>query len=100
MEGDEVVQLYLTHPGVAGAPIRALTGFQRVHFAKGEKRTVTFALSNRDLSIVDPDGKRRVVAGTVEAWLGGGQPVKRTGGSETAGMQIQFAITGEATLPD
>jgi beta-glucosidase len=100
MEGDEVVQLYLTHPGVAGAPIRALKGFQRVHLAKGEKRTVTFALSNRDLSIVDPDGTRRVVAGTVEAWLGGGQPVKRTGGSETAGMQIQFAITGEATLPD
>ena len=36
MAGDEVVQLYLTHPGVAGAPIRALKGFQRVHL--GERR--------------------------------------------------------------
>ena len=99
MDGDEVVQLYLTHPGVAGAPIRALKGFQRIHLAKGEKKTVTFTLNNRDLSIVDPDGKRRVVAGTVEAWLGGGQPVRR-GASEKAGMKTQLSITGDAILPD
>jgi beta-glucosidase len=100
MAADEVVQLYLTHPGVPGAPIRAMKGFQRVHLAKGEKKTVTFTLNNRDLSIVDPDGKRRVVAGTVEAWLGGGQPVKHTGTPETSGARTQLAITGEATLPD
>jgi beta-glucosidase len=29
--GDEVVQLYVTHPEVAGAPLRALKGFQRIH---------------------------------------------------------------------
>jgi len=29
--GDEVVQLYLAHPSVNGAPIRALSGFQRIH---------------------------------------------------------------------
>jgi beta-glucosidase len=100
MAGDEVVELYLAHPGVAGAAIRALKGFERVHLAKGEKRTVTFTLNNRDLSIVDPDGKRRVAAGKVEAWIGGGQPVKRAGGQETAGVQTQFAISGDATLPD
>jgi beta-glucosidase len=100
MAGDEVVQLYLTHPGVAGAAIRALKGFQRVHLEKGEKKTVSFTLNNRDLSIVDPEGKRRVVPGTVEAWIGGGQPVKRAGTPETAGAQTQLAITGEATLPD
>ena len=99
IEGDEVVQLYLTHPGVAGAPLRALKGFQRIHLDKGEKKTVTFTLNSRDLSIVDPEGKRRVVAGTVEAWIGGGQPLKR-GGAETAGMKTQLAITGDATLPD
>src|SRR6476659_6433825 len=31
MDGDEVVQLYLSHPGKAGAPVRALQGFQRIH---------------------------------------------------------------------
>jgi beta-glucosidase len=100
MAGDEVVQLYLTHPGVAGAPLLAMKGFQRVHLDRKEKKTVSFTLSHRDLSIVDPEGKHRVVPGTVQAWLGGGQPDKRSGGSETAGIQTQFAITGELALPD
>ena len=77
-----------------------MKGFQRVHLNRGEKKTVSFTLTNRDLSIVDPDGKHRVVAGTVQAWLGGGQPGKRSGGSETLGIQTQFAITGDVTLPD
>ena len=74
MAGDEVVQLYLTHPGVAGAPIARDEGISARASRTGEKKTVSFTLSNRDLSIVDPDGKHRVVAGTVEAWIGGGQP--------------------------
>ena len=100
MAADEVVQLYLTHPGVAGAPLLAMKGFQRVHLDRKETKTVSFTLSHRDLSIVDPEGKHRVVPGTVQAWLGGGQPDKRSGGSETAGIQTQFAITGAWTLPD
>jgi beta-glucosidase len=100
MAGDEVVQLYLSHPGVAGAPLRALQGFQRVHLDRGEKKTVTFTLSDRDLSVVDPDGKHRIVGGDVQVWVGGGQPVKRAGLPETRGVQTQFTISGEATLPD
>ena len=30
-EGDEVTQVYLSFPNVAGAPLRALRAFQRVH---------------------------------------------------------------------
>jgi beta-glucosidase len=100
MAGDEVVELYLTHAGVQGAAIRALKGFQRVHLDKGEKKTVTFTLDNRDLSIVDPEGKRRVVAGPVDVWIGGGQPVRRAGTPETSGVRTRLTITGEATLPD
>jgi beta-glucosidase len=100
MAGDEVVQLYLTHPGVAGAPLRSLKGFQRVHLDRGEKKTVTFTLRDRDLSVVDPDGKHRIVAGNIQVWVGGGQPVKRVGLPETQGVQTQFTIIGEATLPD
>src|SRR4029077_3026086 len=73
MAGDEVVQLYLTHPGVAGAPLLAMQGFQRVHLDRKEKKTVSFTLSPRDLSIVDPEGKHRVVHGRRQACLGGGQ---------------------------
>jgi beta-glucosidase len=100
MAGDEVVQLYLTHAGVAGAPIRALCGFQRVYLDRGQSKTVTFSLRERDLSIVDQAGKRRIVPGTVSVWIGGGQPVVRAALPKTAGIQTQFAITGDATLPD
>jgi hypothetical protein len=33
-------------------------------------------------------------------WVGGGQPVQRAGLPETRGVQTQFTISGEATLPD
>jgi hypothetical protein len=37
MASDEVVQLYLTHVGVAGAPRRTLQGFQRIHLSPGAR---------------------------------------------------------------
>jgi beta-glucosidase len=43
--GDEVVELYLTFPDVAGAPIRALRGFKRVHLEAGASEKVEFELS-------------------------------------------------------
>jgi beta-glucosidase len=100
MAGDEVVQLYLTHPGVAGAPLRALEGFQRIHLDAGESKTVSFTLNNRQLSTVDPNGTRRIAPGRVEVWVGGGQPVVRPGLPKTAGNTTQFTITSAATLPD
>ena len=100
MAGDEVVQLYLTHPGVAGAPLRALKGFQRVHLKRGEKKTVTFALRDRDLSIVDESGKHRIVPGTVQVWAGGGQPAAREGLPPSSGIKTQFDISDATTLPD
>jgi beta-glucosidase len=100
MAGDEVVQLYLTHPGVAGAPLRALQGFQRLHFERGEKKIVKFALRDRDLSIVDESGKHRIIPGKVEVWIGGGQPVATAAAAKPSGAAAQFTITSEATLPD
>src|SRR5437899_740758 len=79
MAGDEVVHLYLTHGGVVGAPLRALAGFRRVHLDRGQKETVSFTLRDRDLSVVDESGKRRIIPGTVQAWVGGGQPISRSG---------------------
>ena len=98
--GDEVVQLYLTHPGVTGAPLRALQGFQRLHFERGEKKTVKFVLRGRDLGIVDESGKHRIVPGRVDAWIGGGQPVTPASLPKVVGVAAQFTITSEATLPD
>jgi beta-glucosidase len=97
---DEVVQLYLTHTGVTSAPLRALQGFQRVHLLRGQKKTVTFTLHDRDLSIVDNDGRHRIVPGTVQVWLGGGQPVALNGAPTASGIATQLTLTRDATLPD
>lgn len=73
-EGDEVAQLYLNFPRVEGAPRVALRGFQRVHLAPGERRSLTFTLSPRDLSAVDANGQRLVMKGGYHASVGSGQP--------------------------
>jgi len=98
--GDEVVQLYLSHPGVDGAPIRALAGFQRIHLDAAASKTVDFTLRDRDLSIVDETGVRRIVPGAVDAWIGGGQPIAGPGQPQTKGVRTTFTITSGATLAD
>jgi beta-glucosidase len=97
---DEVVELYVSHPGVDGAPIRALKGFTRVHLDKGEQKTVSLALRDRELSVVDDAGKTRILVGPVEVWIGSGQPVAPRGGIVPPGAKTQFRITTESTLPD
>src|SRR5581483_4965556 len=47
LAGDEVVELYLEFPDIAGAPRRALRGFQRVHLEPGASQNVEFQLSPR-----------------------------------------------------
>jgi len=98
--GDEVVQLYLSHSGVDGAPIRALVGFQRVHLAAAAAQTVSFTLHDRDLSTVDDKGVRRVVTGPVEVWIGGGQPISGPGQPQTRGALAKFTITSTAILDE
>src|SRR6185437_8261149 len=98
--GDEVVQLYLTHAAIAGAPLRSLEGFQHLHLEPGQKQTVTFTLNDRQLSVVDEAGNRRVMPGAVDVWIGGGQPISRPGLEKSAGVATQLTITKEATLPE
>jgi beta-glucosidase len=100
MPGDEVVELYLSHTGLAGAPRRALQGFQCIHLDRGEKRVVSFTLRDRDLSVVDQAGKRKMVPGKVALWVGSGQPVAFAGRPPVAGRHIEFSVTSESVLPD
>jgi beta-glucosidase len=83
IDGDEVVQVYLEFPKLAGAPLRALRGFARVHLAAG------------DLSMVNAEGYHIVAPGSYRLSLGGGQPLP------AANVVLsQFTITGERKLPD
>jgi len=99
MASDEVVQLYLTHVGVAGAPRRTLQGFQRIHLAPGERKAVDFAVRDRALSVVDAQGQRKVVPGKVDVWVGGGQPDARPA-KASPGARTAFEVTSAATLEE
>ena len=93
--GDEVAQLYLSFPGVAGAPIRALRGFQRLHLDSGQSERVRFDLKPRDLSMVTEAGEPIIPEGKYAVSIGGGQP--NTGAPTVEGT---FEVKGSVLLPD
>lgn len=79
MDGEEVVQLYVSHPGQPGTTaIRALKGFQRIFLKAGESKTVQFNLTPDDLSIVDNNGNLVLPSGRIIISVGGSQPDEQT----------------------
>jgi beta-glucosidase len=69
--GDEVVQLYIRDDvGSVTRPVIQLRGFQRVALAPGERRTVTFTLSVRDLAFYDLAMRRVAEPGTFHVFVG------------------------------
>ena len=95
LEGDEVAQLYLSFPNVAGAPLRALRGFRRVHLKPGESQRLQFELKDRDLSMVNETGDPIIAEGEYSVSIGGGQP--NTGAPTVAGT---FQVKGTTRLPE
>lgn len=93
--GDEVVELFLSFPKLAGAPIRALRGFTRLHLAASESQHVRLTLSPRDLSLVNEAGDRIIAAGVYKISIGGGQPA-----ASTSGAEVLFSIQGNEKLPE
>ncbi|HKJ42401.1 MAG TPA: glycoside hydrolase family 3 C-terminal domain-containing protein [Sunxiuqinia sp.] len=75
MDGDEVVQLYLTDEKASTPrPIRQMEGFQRIHLKKGETKTVRFSLKPRQLSMINKKDQRVVEPGWFSIFVGGKQP--------------------------
>ena len=95
--GDEVVELYVTHPNTTvPVPIRALAGIRRVHLMAGELRHVPFTLTSRELSIVDSAGRRTVEPGEIRISVGGKQPgFNGSADAETTGVLVgSFTLSG------
>jgi beta-glucosidase len=93
--GDEVVQLYLKFPPVAGAPRVALRGFQRIHLEPGQSQQVHFELKDRDLSMVTETGQPIIAGGDYTISIGGGQP-----GTEAQQVTGHFHIDGQIALAE
>ncbi|WP_233493913.1 glycoside hydrolase family 3 N-terminal domain-containing protein [Desertihabitans brevis] len=85
-DADEVVQLYLhQRSGTAARPVRELKGFQRVHVAAGESRTVRFAVGPDERRYWNAAVREHVLdASTFDLWVGG---------SSTATLGTTFTTT-------
>jgi beta-glucosidase len=70
--GAEVVQCYL-HDIAAdiARPVKELKGFQKITLQPGESRTVTFTLTQQDLSYWNHELKFKADPGTFEIFIGG-----------------------------
>ena len=81
-DGDEVVQLYVSHSKQGTTermPLCALKGFKRISLKKGESKIVSFVLSPEDLALVASSGILREKAGKADIYIGGGQPQQSQG---------------------
>jgi len=75
MDGDEVVQLYVSLPNSKlQKPIRSLQGFRRIHLKAGENQMVEFMLKPAQFAARNNDNIAVVEAGTVRLSIGGKQP--------------------------
>ncbi|MDA3866723.1 MAG: glycoside hydrolase family 3 C-terminal domain-containing protein [Salinivirgaceae bacterium] len=77
VDGDEVVQLYLSHKNENHpTPIRVLKGFQRINLKAGESKKVVFSLCDEALNEIDSNGKAVPMMGDLLVSVGGGQPTE------------------------
>ncbi|MGO4770160.1 beta-glucosidase BglX [Flavobacterium sp. W22_SRS_FK3] len=83
-DGKEVVQLYI-HDDFASIarPVAELKGFELVHLKKGETKTITFTLTNKELGFYDNNGNYLVEPGTFQL---------KVGGSSDKGLEGSFEL--------
>ncbi|MBZ4043009.1 beta-glucosidase BglX [Flavobacterium hibisci] len=83
-DGKEVVQLYI-HDDFASIarPVEELKGFELVNLKKGETKTVTFTLTDKELGFYDNNGNYLVEPGTFKL---------KIGGSSDKGLESGFEI--------
>ena len=72
-DGDEVVELYLSHPG-KDAAIRELRWFKRVMIPARSSRWVDVRIPAKSLAVHDQKGNLILAPGKLSATIGGGQP--------------------------
>ncbi|MGQ1890745.1 glycoside hydrolase family 3 C-terminal domain-containing protein [Thermophagus sp. OGC60D27] len=83
-DGDEVVQLYVSHPGVENTALRSLQGFERISLKAGETKTVSFTLKPEQLAVYHPENGLYVPEGKVMFSVGGTQPNAQDGDKDSA----------------
>jgi beta-glucosidase len=71
-DGKEVAQLYIQDVAASLArPVKELKGFELIALKKGETKTVTFSLTEKELGFYDNEGNYLVEAGAFKIMVGG-----------------------------
>jgi len=87
--GDEVTQLYVRDEIASVAqPVRVLRGFQRIHLAPRETRSVAFRLAAQDLAFWAPDQGWLVEPGWFTLYVGP---------SSAEGLETRFRLRAEGS---
>jgi beta-glucosidase len=84
VEGDEVVELYLTPPDSPTTPVRKLVGFTRVHLGAGEEQPVVFHLPAGAAMTVTENGAAVLLSGQYRLYAGDAQPGEASAFAEAA----------------
>jgi beta-glucosidase len=91
--GDEVVQLYLQDVEASlPVPRLQLQGFTRIRLAPGERQTVQFTLTARQMSLADESGNWVLEPGEFKVWVGGRQPDLKNSSQSPNILEGQFAV--------
>ena len=78
IDGEEVIQCYAANPQAGGVnPNKSLVEFQRVMIKAGECKTIHFTINPDQLTIVDEQFKKTVLAGELKISVGGAQPTAK-----------------------
>jgi beta-glucosidase len=100
MDGDEVVQLYVSLPGSElKTAIRSLQGFKRVHLKAGEAKIITFALKPAQVAGRDNSNQAQVVPGKILVSVGGKQPDSKSLASKQV-VQKEIQVSGDIYFVD
>lgn len=71
MDGDEVVLIYINDKvSTVTTPVRKLVAFKRIHLKRGEKKSLSFTLDNKDFELLDRHMKPIVEPGEFEIIIG------------------------------
>jgi beta-glucosidase len=74
MAGEEVTQLYVSHPGYEGTAIRSLQGFERISLNPGETKSVVFKVLPDQMAVYHPEYDLYIPKGELKFSIGGQQP--------------------------
>ncbi len=90
LEGDEVVQLYITDDKAdVPVPVRQLAAVARVTLAAGQTKQVTLEIDPVKMSLITDKDKRKIEAGDFTISVGGGQPVAQTASYLTGKLTVK-----------